>query len=260
MKELLEKMIKIGGVKGVVAVKSDDGSRVESAGNAESVLDDISAFVGSCGDVISKLLKLSGFNNLKFYTSSNIYIIVPKDDIYIGLSVENQDNVDDVMNKVIEYTTEGAETAEKATITEEAQAQEPKEAEAAAEVGREKETVLSLSPNIKKFIESKVMQINYLIEEFSEGGTKDDWLQNVIYSLKTLDKEEKMSNALVEENDNVKLYLQNVSSDISENEISSISKGIIDELCKLAVRRYGTDQTKQKIQNVIKKITKSKVG
>lgn len=260
MKELLEKMFAIEGVKGVVAVKSDDGSRVESAGEASSVLDDISAFVGSCGDVISKLLKLNGFNDLKFYTENVVYIIVPKDDLYIGLQVENRSDIDEIRDKIGEIIKGKTEPAQPVTAPEEKTSDTEKKAEEVVEEKTAESSVLNLSPNIKKFIESKVLQINYLIDEFSEGGSKDDWLQNVIYSLKTIDTESKMSDALIEEGNEVKLYIEKVSDDISENEISTISKGIIDELCKLAVRRYGTDQTKQKIQNVIKKITKSKVG
>ncbi|NIA22550.1 MAG: hypothetical protein GWP03_00010 [Proteobacteria bacterium] len=256
MKELLEKMISVEGVKGVVTVKSDDGSPVESVGENSSVMDDISAFVGSCGDVISKLLKLDGFNDLKFYTDDLVYLIIPKNDIYIGLQVDKQSDINMTADRIAEIIEGKAEVAQPAT----APGEKPAEVEGKAEEKVTEGSVLNLSPNIKKFIKSKVLQINYLIDEFAKGGSKDDWLQNVVYSLKTMDTESKMSNALVEEENSVKLHLENVSNDISENEISDISKGIIDELCKVSVRRYGTDQTKQKIQNVIKKIAKGKVG
>ena len=257
MKELLDRIISVEGVQGIVVVKADDGARVDGAGETSSLLDDVSAFVGSCGDVISKLLKLNGFGNLKFYTKNAQYLIIPKEDTYLGVRLRNSENTDNTIGEVMHIVTGKQKVTEIPEVEKTPPVEEQKSDESGAE---EEESVLNLSPNIKKFIESKVLQINYLINEFAEGGNKDDWLQNVIYSLKTMDKERKMSEALIERNNKVELYIDKVSNDISENEISTISKGIIDELCKLAVRRFGTDQTKQKIQNVIKRITKSRVG
>ncbi len=247
--DLLKKLENISEVLSAVVVRSDDGTRISSIKSEDSnELDDVSAFIGSCGDVITKLLKIGRFEFIEFYSEEKSYLILPEGENYIGIISGKNEDLKSLYN-IIRKTLH-RENIEKNENVKETENEEKNEEVSAIDV----------SPNIKKFIENKILQINYLIEEFSEENAKEDWLQNVSYSLSKLDSESKMKEAIKEENDKIVLYLENIKKNITEVEISTISKGIIDELCKLAVRRYGTDQTKLKIQNVIKQITKSKVG
>ncbi|MCK4544435.1 hypothetical protein KAU43_02755 [candidate division WOR-3 bacterium] len=249
MEDILNKLETISEVLGAVVVRSDDGTRISSIkSEATNELDDVSAFIGSCGDVIAKLLKIGEFKFIEFYSETKSYLILPVEGNYLGIVSGKNEDLKSLYNII-------KKTLHKEHIEENENVKETENEEKKEEV-----SAIDVSPNINKFIENKILQINYLIEEFSEGSAKDDWLHNVSYSLSKLDSENKMKEAIKEENDKITLYLENIKKDITEIEISTISKGIIDELCKLAVRRYGTDQTKLKIQNVIKEITKSKVG
>jgi len=126
------------------------------------------------------------------------------------------------------------------------------------EVAEKVETKKEPIPTAKKsprfsFLKSKVHQINLLIDEFSEGDDRKQWIQLALDKFSEDETGKKIIKS-IEFGETIAISNGQLDPDIKEEDISAVSKVVTDTLCRRAVEKYGATETKKMVHNVIEKL------
>ncbi len=232
LESLVREIATVNGIVGCIVVNPQDGTVLFQEGDISPALEDITAFFGSGFDVVASSLAVKGLRYSYLEKDDKKFIIVVKEGGYIGCEISASNTFEDVIGKIL--------------------AEKPAEAPVEAE---EKVTAALRDEATQedRFLESKVRQINLLIDEFSEGGERQSWIEVVKEKFGEQETGQKILNSLEFEGNKVS-YSRKIESSVREEDISSVSKLVTDTLCRKAVGKFGAIEAKKKVHNVIEKL------
>lgn len=228
----LKKVIAVDGVTGCIAVNPQNGSVLVQEGDINPSLEDITAFFGSGFDVVASSLAIKGLKFSYLEKENQKIIIFVKEGGYIGCELSATVSFETMIEKIlgIEKAVIDIKEAEKVSVS------------ATSELSQE-----------SSFLESKILQINLLIDEFSEGADRTQWIGIVKEEFSENEIGKKIISTFRFDN-NVVSFEGNLDPEVKEEEISTVSKLVTDSLCRRAVGIYGAIEAKKKVHNVIEKL------
>lgn len=239
--EIAEQLKKEFPIRSGTRLNKEDGDVLEMWGNENQLLNDSGAFLGSAGEIIFKKMSMKNLEYIFVESAENIIIINRTDD-FIAF------NFDDKPDEIAFFDTYKKISGEQETAAGDVDDLMDAANAIAEEEAQEED---KLSEIERKLFTAKIVQINYLIEEFSVDNDSTKWIDTVN---ETVQEMPNISQALIIDN-NVALK-DAVPVEIGKDEIQTESKKIIDILCKMAVKEFGAKDAKQKVQNVILKLNK----
>jgi hypothetical protein len=213
----MEALDKISGIIGYAVVKAEDGSIEEVRGSSTVDIGDLTAFFSSAGEVIRDSLALGKVNFLSLCYGAYRLVIFPYDSKYIGVEVERERDPGDVIDQISTSVT-----------------------------AEEKKPEIELPRSIN----SKIQQINYLVEEFGGEDNKDHWLQLLNQGIGILGGEIRPVIGVLEGS----LSFKEQPAEEKEDEYVQGLRSIIDFLVKKAVEEMGSSQARAKVQAVIERM------
>lgn len=230
---MVRKIATVKGIVGCIVVNPQDGTVLFKEGDISPALEDITAFFGSGFDVVASSLAVKGLRYSYLEKDDKKFIIVVKEGGYIGCEIGAKNTFEDVIGGIL--------------------AEQPTEAPAA-----EQEVEVAAAPaggttQENKFLQSKVRQINLLIDEFSEGGERQSWIEVVKEKFAEQETGKQILDCLSFEDNKVN-YSGTIDTSLKEADISTISKLVTDTLCRKAVGKFGAIEAKKKVHNVIEKL------
>ncbi|MCK4576095.1 hypothetical protein KAU34_06785 [candidate division WOR-3 bacterium] len=230
--QFIRKIIAINGVTGCIIVNSQDGSVIVQEGVINPMLEDITAFFGSGFDVVASSLGVKGLKFSYLEKETQKFIILVKEGGYVGCELAPTEKFDTVIKYIleIEKPEEGKKEDEKVTVS----------------------LVNELSQE-SRFLKSKVRQINLLIDEFSEGEDKTQWIEIVKTKFSETEIGKKIIDSFRYDNDML-IFSKPLVPGVKEEDISSVSKIVTDSLCRKAVEKFGAIEAKKKVHIVIGKL------
>jgi len=232
LESLVRKIVSIDGVNGCIAVNQQDGSIMFEEGNITPALEDITAFFGSGFDVVASSLDIKGLKFSYLQQQSQKIIIIVRENGYIGCEIEKNASFEKVIENIVK--------------SEKPQAQEKEEEKVS-------ETAKSELSQEERFLRSKLKQINLLIDEFSEGKDKEEWVKIVRQKFLENVEGKAIEGAIEYEGSTVK-FTGLLDPNAKEEEIAGVTKLVTDSLCRKAVEVHGAIEAKKKVHNVIEKL------
>ncbi|HAF07565.1 MAG: hypothetical protein XD76_1025 [candidate division TA06 bacterium 32_111] len=251
LSEIVEKMKSFIPIFGAMSLNKEDGTILEKVGEQSNAIGDIGAFLGSAGDVIFKKLQM-GYPLISFFkVDGNNLVCISEKNKFLLFKV----NGDVDTTKFYEEFKKIAETpkVEEEKVIENKPAVEEvsqKPYNPFENVSTQQE-VNRLGEIERKLLFSKVLQLNYLVDEFSQGGDRKIWNNFIKENLSGVDILEKA----LDIKDKIELK-DVVPVEINRDEIQRTTKVLIDGICKKAVEVYGASEAKKMVQNVIEKLSK----
>ncbi len=232
----METLDRISGIIGYSVVNADDGSIEEVKGSSTSPLGELSAFFSSASEVIKNALMLGNIEYVSLTYGAHRLIIFLYNNKYLGIEVEQEQEPKAFIERV------------KSAL---APSIEPTPQPVAEEIKPPPKPAIALP----RSIESKLHQINLLIEEFGAEGKKAQWLEILNQGLGILAGEMVPLVGVVEDN----LTFKEQPPPEKEDEFVQILRTIIDYLVKKAVAEFGSSQARLKVQSVIEKMKQIEV-
>ncbi len=228
----LKKVTTIDGVTGCIAVNPQDGSIMVQEGDINPSLEDITAFFGSGFDVVSSSLEVKGLKFSYLEKENQKFIILVKEGGYIGCELSATVLFETIIEKILGIDKADIEIKEAGKVS----------ISSTSELSQE-----------TRFLKSKIRQINLLIDEFSEGADRTQWIGIV----KEKFSENEIGKKIISTfrfDDNVMSFEGSLDPEVKEEDISTVSKLVTDSLCRKAVGIFGAIEAKKKVHNVIEKL------
>lgn len=256
----MEILDKIPGVLNYAVVNAEDGSIEEVKGSSTSPVGDLTAFFSSAAEVIRNTLDLGEIDFVSLSYGANRLIIFIHNNKYLGIEVEREAKPVDIIKDIKTQLTPAKKVEEKEEKIEE-KIEETMEIE---EKAVEKQTEVSVVEEVKpapppkievqlpRSINSKLTQINLLVDEFGSGGKKAHWLDVLNQGLGVIATDILPIVGIIGEKMEFK---QNPPSE-KEDDVVLILRTLIDFLVKKAVEEMGSSQARVKVQAVIEKMKK----
>lgn len=248
LNQMVEKIKETFPILGAMRLSKEDGSVLENLLESSENISDIGAFLGSAGDVIFKkfqlnspvisFLKMNGFDIVLISEKNEFILFKVNGDIDLNSFYDLYQTIKEESVKV-----ESPKVEEK--VTQKMDIGEP------VKEFKQVEEEDKLGEIERKLLLSKVLQLNYLIDEFSQSGDRTVWNNFIKEYLKNVEILEKA----LDVGDRVNLK-PIVSVEINRDEIQRTTKIVIDGICKKAVEVYGASEAKKMVQNVIEKLSK----
>jgi len=246
LSNLISEIRKSFPVLGAVRVNKEDGEVKERGGDVSQKLIDIGAFLGSAGEIISKKLLLQNPEYGVMNSDGLNVVIVNDKQFFTVISVSDEAEHKKIFE--IYRTAESGSAEEKVVEQADEQADELSDLAGFASSTEQENRIGEIE---RKLLGAKILQINYLVEEFAQGGPVTEW--NVFLSDRVLEIED--FKKAVEVSDKLDL-LEIIPVEISRDSIQVNTKSLIDAVCKKAVEKYGAVEAKKMVQNVITKLNK----
>jgi len=247
LSNLISEIRKSFPVLGAVRVNKEDGEVKESGGDVSQKLIDIGAFLGSAGEIISKKLLLQN-PEYGVMSSNGLNVLIVNDkQFFTVISVSEEAE----HKKIFEiYRTAEAGSAEQKSA-EQATDELVDDLSDLSGFASPDEQENRIGEIERKLLGAKILQINYLVEEFAQGGSVGEWNDFLSDRLLEIDDFKKA----VEVGEKLDL-LEIIPVEISRDSIQVNTKSLIDSVCKKAVEKYGAVEAKKMVQNVITKLNK----
>ncbi len=232
LESYLKSIVTIDGITGCIAVNTQDGSVLLQEGDINPSLEDITAFFGSGFDVVASSLGVRGLKFSCLEKENQKVIILVKEDVYIGCELSDNTSSEVITKRIleIERPVEEEKEPEKFPVTPESEMSQA-----------------------SRFFKSKIRQINLLIDEFSQGIDKAQWIRIIKEKFSENEIGEKLMKVIRLEDDKA-IFLGNLDPDLREEDISAVSKLVTDALCRKAVEKYEAIEAKKKVHSVIEKL------
>jgi len=257
----MEVLDKIPGIINYAVVNAEDGSIEEVKGSSTSPLGDLTAFFSSAAEVIKNTLSLGEINFVSLCYGANRLIIFLHNGKYIGIEVEREENPGEFIARVKEQLIAPKEKVKEETkeeIKEEIKIEKPEEKIIEEKI--EEKVVEEMKPppppppkaevQLPRSINSKLTQINLLVEEFGSGGKKSHWIEILNQGLGILATDILPMVGII----NDKMEFKQTPPQEKEDDIVQILRTLIDFLVKKAVEEMGSSQARVKVQSVIEKM------
>ncbi len=194
----MEILDKIPGIMNYAVINAEDGSIEEVKGSSTSPVGDLAAFFSSAAEVIKNTLNLGEIRFVSLCYGANRLVIFLHEGKYIGVEVEQEEKPLDIVERIREQIAgrkekvvveEVVQKIEEKPVEEKIVEEKPVEEKVAEHKVEEKvieEKVEEVKPpppppkeeiHLPRSILSKLIQINFLVEEFGSGGNKAHWLE-----------------------------------------------------------------------------------
>ncbi len=254
----MEVLDKIPGIINYAVVNAEDGSIEEVKGSSTSPLGDLTAFFSSAAEVIKNTLILGEINFVSLCYGANRLIIFLHNGKYIGIEVEREENPREFIERVKEQLIAPKEKVKEET--KEIKIEKPEEKVIEKQI--EEKIVEEVKPTpppppppeveiqLPRSINSKLTQINLLVEEFGSGGKKSHWIEILNQGLGILATDILPMVGII----NDKMEFKQTPPQEKEDDIVQILRTLIDFLVKKAVEEMGSSQARVKVQSVIEKM------
>uniref|UniRef100_A0A7V0Z714 Roadblock/LC7 domain-containing protein n=1 Tax=candidate division WOR-3 bacterium TaxID=2052148 RepID=A0A7V0Z714_UNCW3 len=227
---------KIPGIINYAVVNAEDGAIKEVKGSSTAPLGDLTAFFSSAAEVIKNTLSLGEINFVSLCYGANRLIIFLHNGKYIGIEVEREENPREFIARVKEQLIAPQERVK----------EEIKEVKPPPPPPPPPKAEIQLSRSIN----SKLMQINLLVEEFGSGGKKSHWIEILNQGLGIIATDILPMVGII----NDKMEFKQTPPQEKEDDIVQILRTLIDFLVKKAVEEMGSSQARVKVQSVIEKM------
>lgn len=240
---------KIVGIINYAVVNAEDGSIEEVKGSSTSPLGDLTAFFSSAAEVIRNTLSLGGINFVSLCYGANRLIIFLHNGKYIGIEVEREQNPREFILRVKEQLVTSKEIEEE--VKEEIKVEKLEEKIVEEKVVEEvKPPPPKVEVQLPRSIDSKLMQVNLLVDEFGSGGKKSHWIEILNQGLGILATDILPMVGIIGD----KMEFKQTPPPEKEDDIVQILRTLIDFLVKKAVEEMGSSQARVKVQAVIEKM------
>lgn len=252
LSEIVEKLKYIVPIFGAMRLNKEDGTILEKFGEQPGNLGDIGAFLGSAGDVIFKKFQMN-YPLISFIkVDGNNLVLISQKNEFLLFKINGEIDTDKFYNE-FKNIFETTKIVEEPKIVESEPIKEPVVEQSFISPKQEFQTqeVNRLGEIERKLLISKVLQLNYLVDEFSQGGDRRIWNNFIKENLSSVDVLEKALD--IKDKIDVKDI---VPVEISRDDIQRTTKVLIDGVCKKAVEVYGASEAKKMVQNVIEKLSK----
>lgn len=245
--ELFSKMH--NSIKGV-AVVNKEGEIVFKEGEGELFAEGV-GILGSAGEASLKNIGLENFSYIKgyFQDGAEIFIIEHKD-MYIGVKGE-EINIDEIKEFIVSYKE--AEVKEKVPVAESSgKIQETSEKITEEVEVKEKEEVKPASPvtPVEKFVFTKMLQINELINEFAPG---DELRWGKVVYAKIKDTSPELADFIKQDQKSLRVTYP-LSENITEEAVNKSFRAAIDIIWKMGVSKYGAEEARKKVKKVAERL------
>ncbi|MGQ9664537.1 MAG: hypothetical protein ACUVUH_04290 [bacterium] len=244
----MEILDKIPGVLNYAVVNAEDGSIEEIKGSSIAPIGDLTAFFSSAAEVIKNALSLGEIDFVSLCYGANRLIIFIHNNKYLGIEVEREAKPADIIKDI------KAQLAPVKKVEEKEEKIEEKVVEKQPEVVVVEEVKPAPPPKtevqLPRSINSKLMQINLLVDEFGSGGKKAHWLDVLNQGLGVIATDILPIVGIIGEKMEFK---QNPPLE-KEDDVVQILRTLIDFLVKKAVEEMGSSQARIKVQAVIEKM------
>ncbi|MDD3804139.1 MAG: hypothetical protein PHW02_07145 [bacterium] len=247
LSELVEKLKSRFLIIGGVRISKDDGDTLETLGEGDPKMNDIGAFLGSAGEVIFNRLQMQAPDYATFSVDDMNLVLIKENSAFTILKVNGS------FSGLYEAFTELSFAPQEPPAKEEPAVEETPQPVETNELASLAESfdVNKLGEIERKLLSAKIIQLNYLVEEFARGGSTEKWNSTVSSMISSMPE---MKEALTVTN---KVSINDiVSVEITREEIQAKTKSLIDGICKKAVEEYGAAEAKKMVQNVIEKLSK----
>ena len=249
LSELIERLKSRFLIMNGVRISKEDGETFETFGEPNGKMNDIGAFLGSAGEVIFNRLQLDAPDYATFNVDDMSIILINEKTNFTVLRANG--STSGLYEAYIEASIEKAPETEIAA-TEPVAEEEPQiETNDLSSFAESISEVNKLGDIERKLLSAKVTQLNYLVEEFSKGGSTEKWNSTISAMISNIPE---MKKALTVTN---KVSINEiVPIEILREEIQAKTKVLVDGICKKAVEEYGATEAKKLVQNVIEKLSK----
>lgn len=250
----MEILDKIPGILNYAVVNAEDGSIEEIKGSSTSPIGDLTAFFSSAAEVIKNTLGLGEIDFVSLCYGANRLIIFIHNNKYLGIEVEREAKPVDIIKDIKNQLAPAKKVEEKEEKIEEKKEAEEKAIEKQPEVVVVEEVEPAPPPKIEvqlpRSINSKLMQINLLVDEFGSGGKRAHWLDILNQGLGVIATDILPIVGIIGE----KMEFKQNPPQEKEDDVVQILRTLIDFLVKKAVEEMGSSQARVKVQAVIEKM------
>ncbi|MGB9719907.1 MAG: hypothetical protein ACPL28_00285 [bacterium] len=256
----MEILDKIPGIINYAVVNAEDGSIEKVKGSSTSPLGDLTAFFSSAAEVIKNTLNLGEIKFVSMCYGANRLIIFIHSGKYLGVEVVRDERPLDIIERIKEQMVPVKEEKIEEKVEEKPEIQvEEKIEEKVEEKVIEEKVVEEVKPppvppkveiQLSRGINSKLTQINLLVEEFGSGGKKEHWLGILNQGLGVIATDILPMIGIIGE----KIEFKQTPPPEKEDDIVQILRTVIDFLVKKAVEEMGSSQARVKVQAVIEKM------
>lgn len=217
--EKLKGLLTIENISGYTYVNSNDGSIISNGGITPGYMDELIAYIGSASEIIARKLNVQNVFSIQV-EGRDKYIILKPDENFLGVMVDEFSET--TINKIIEII---------------------------------KEEDLTGDPKVLKVLNTKARQLTLLIEEFSIGSDPEKWKNLLAKAIEMLDQEKKFEKLLKVEG--MELVVKG-AKDLDKEIVDKFMKMLLDFLVKEAIKEFGNEEAKNRVHNVIEKLSKEK--
>ncbi len=217
--EKLKGLLAIENISGYTYVNSNDGSIISNGGITPGYMDELIAYIGSASEIIARKFNIQNVLSIQV-EGRDKYIILKPDENFLGVMVDEFNET--TINKIIEII---------------------------------KEEDLTGDPKVLKVLNTKARQLTLLIEEFSIGSDPEKWKNLLSKAIEMLDQEKRFEKLLKVEG--MELVVKG-AKDLDKEIVDKFMKMLLDFLVKEAIKEFGNDEAKNRVHNVIEKLSKEK--
>lgn len=208
-------VLELEGVRGYALVSSEDGTIIKRDGITPGNVDEIVAFVGSAGEIISRECELGEMKSIKGIGIENV-VITKYNNNYLGFVVEKNRKyiVNRILDKIEEETKKGDQ-------------------------------------NVYRLFNLKANQLNMLLKEFSKDTDEEMWKSYISKGLEAISREHKCEDVITLEGLELKILS---SGKLTREDVNNFMKLLLDFIVKKAINEFGSDEARKRVHNVIKKV------
>lgn len=107
--------------------------------------------------------------------------------------------------------------------------------------------------DVEKIFREKLRLLNLLVEEFSRGGNRDEWLETIMAEIGQSDPEGKVGRYLRVDKGQIQ-DSPGARANLTKKEIAEIFEKLVNMVCKRAIGVFGFVEVKQRFKGVIEKL------
>ena len=209
----MEVLDKTPGIIGYAVIKAEDGSIEEIKGSTIASLGELVAYFSSAGEVVVNSLSLGNLNHLTINANEKKIIVFPHGSRYLGIETE-KDRAPNELIKQIESSLE---------------------------------LIARPKFELPRSINSKIQQINLLVDEFGSPDKGAYWIEQLNQGLAVLGRDILPYLGIIEG----RLIVKEKPPDDKEDNFVQGLRSVIDFLVKKGVLEMGSSQARLKVQAVI---------
>ncbi len=214
-----KRFLEIPGVIGYVVVSNEDGTMISAGGKIPNAIDETVAFIGSASDVITTTLQTGTLDYVVASGDRNLLLVV-LDKYFIGCVYNGEP--EHIKTEILDLLKEGDKTGD---------------------------------PKILRLFKAKAYQLNLILEEFSRDIGIKVWETFISQVISAMDTEKKFQ-SLIKVSDGKIIPIGAIN--LTAEDVNKFMKVLIDAVVKHGVKKFGSEEAKKRVHNVIEKLGAAK--